>query len=81
MANILVFDLQPAGSGLFASSESLLNSMTDLSENELKTAQGGKKSRKYGSGYGYRGSGRGYRGSGRGYRGSGRGYYYGYHYC
>jgi hypothetical protein len=49
MANILVSDLQPAGSGLFANSESFMSSMTDLSENELKTTLGGKKS-KYGSG-------------------------------
>ena len=36
MANILISDLQPAGSGLFSDSESFITSMKDLSENELK---------------------------------------------
>jgi hypothetical protein len=43
MANISITDLQPAGSGLFADSESFIDSMRDLSENELKMTRGGKK--------------------------------------
>jgi hypothetical protein len=42
MANILISDLQPAGSGLFSDSESFIASMKDLSENELKMTLGGK---------------------------------------
>jgi hypothetical protein len=42
MANISITDLQPAGSGLFADSESFIDSMRDLSENELKMTRGGK---------------------------------------
>jgi hypothetical protein len=41
MANILISDLQPAGSGLFSDSESFIASMKDLSENELKMTLGG----------------------------------------
>jgi hypothetical protein len=41
MANILISDLQPAGSGLFSDSESFITSMKDLSENELKMTLGG----------------------------------------
>jgi hypothetical protein len=41
VSNISVADLQPAGSGLFSDSESFIHSMTDLSENELKTTRGG----------------------------------------
>jgi hypothetical protein len=47
MANISITDLQPAGSGLFADSESFIDSMRDLSANELKmTRGGGSKSKK-----------------------------------
>jgi hypothetical protein len=42
MANIFILDLQLAGSGLFLSSESFIDSMQDLSENELKMTFGGK---------------------------------------
>lgn len=42
MTNILIVDLMPAGSGLFLDSENLINSMQDLSENELKMTFGGK---------------------------------------
>jgi hypothetical protein len=42
MANISIFDLQPAGSGFFSDSESFIDSMQDLSENELKMTLGGK---------------------------------------
>jgi hypothetical protein len=42
MANITVLDLQAAGSGLFLDSESFVDSMQDLSENELKMTFGGK---------------------------------------
>jgi hypothetical protein len=42
MANIFILDLQPAGSGLFVNSESFIDSMQDLSENELKMTFGGK---------------------------------------
>ena len=42
MAEILVSDLQSIGSGLFADSESFVDSMQDLSENELKMTFGGK---------------------------------------
>jgi DNA-directed RNA polymerase specialized sigma54-like protein len=45
MANILISDLQPAGSGLFSDSESFITSMKDLSENELKMTLGGKHSK------------------------------------
>lgn len=41
MAKISISDLQPAGSGLFEDSESLIDSVRDLSENELKTTLGG----------------------------------------
>jgi hypothetical protein len=41
MANISITDLQPAGSGLFADSESFIDSMRDLSANELKMTRGG----------------------------------------
>jgi hypothetical protein len=70
MANISIADLQPAGSGLFAGSESFIDSMRTLSENELKMTRGGgskkgsyKKSKKgskkgsYGSGGGSCGCG------------------------
>ena len=42
MANISIFDLQPEGSGFFSDSESFIDSMQDLSENELKMTLGGK---------------------------------------
>jgi hypothetical protein len=45
MANIFVTDLQPSGSGLFSGSESFIDSMQDLSDNELKMTLGGKKSK------------------------------------
>jgi hypothetical protein len=45
MASISITNLQPAGSGLFADSESFIDSMRDLSENELKMTRGGKKSK------------------------------------
>jgi hypothetical protein len=72
MANISITDLQPAGSGLFADSESFIDSMRDLSENELRMTRGGgsksksksksksSKSSKSGSGSGYGGCGCGY---------------------
>jgi hypothetical protein len=54
MANISILDLQPAGSGFFSDAESFIDSMQDLSENELKMTFGGsggskKKSKKSGS--------------------------------
>jgi hypothetical protein len=42
MANIFILDLKPEGSGLFLNSESFIDSMQDLSENELKMTFGGK---------------------------------------
>ncbi len=71
MANISITDLQPAGSGLFADSESFIDSMRDLSENELRMTRGGgskskksksskSKSSKSGSGSGHGGCGCGY---------------------
>jgi hypothetical protein len=41
MANISISNLQTAGLGLFDDSESFINSMRDLSENELKMTRGG----------------------------------------
>jgi hypothetical protein len=71
MANISIIDLQVAGSGLFSDSESFINSMQDLSENELKKTVGGGGSKKcYGSGGSKKGSKKGSGGSG------GCGYYY-----
>ena len=72
MANIFVTDLQPAGSGLFSDAESFVDSMQDLSENELKMTFGGsgggsKKKSKKKSGYGSKkGSGKGSCGCGYG---------------
>jgi hypothetical protein len=43
MAKILISDLRSMGSGLFSDSESFIDSMQDLSENELKMTFGGKK--------------------------------------
>ncbi len=43
MAKILISDLRSIGSGLFVDPESFLDSMQDLSENELKQTFGGKK--------------------------------------
>lgn len=43
MASISIANLQPIGSSLFADSESFIDSMRDLSENELKMTRGGKK--------------------------------------
>jgi hypothetical protein len=63
MANILISDLQPAGSGLFSDSESFISSMKDLSENELKMTLGGGGSKK-GS---YKKSGKGSGSCGCGY--------------
>jgi hypothetical protein len=45
MANISISNLQPAGLGLLTGSETLIDSMKDLSENELKMTFGGKKSK------------------------------------
>jgi hypothetical protein len=45
MANISIADLQPTGSGLFADSESFIDSIRELSENELKMTRGGKKNK------------------------------------
>jgi hypothetical protein len=45
MANIAIFNLQPAGLSLLTDSETLIDSMKDLSENELKITFGGKKSK------------------------------------
>jgi hypothetical protein len=42
MAKILISDLRSIGSGLFVDPESFLDSMQDLSENELKQTFGGK---------------------------------------
>ncbi len=52
MANISVIDLQPAGSGFFSDAESFIDSMQDLSENELKMTFGGSGGSKKKSGYG-----------------------------
>jgi hypothetical protein len=41
MANISITDLQPAGASLFSGTESFVDSMSDLSENELKATIGG----------------------------------------
>jgi hypothetical protein len=43
MANISISNLQPVGLYLLTDSESLIDSMRDLSENELKMTFGGKK--------------------------------------
>jgi hypothetical protein len=70
MANISIVDLKSAGSGFFSHAESFVDSMQDLSENELKMTFGGKGH--YGSGRGgSRRSGSGRGGSGR--SGSGNG--------
>jgi hypothetical protein len=45
MANISISNLQPAGLCLLTDSETLIDSMKDLSENELKMTFGGKKSK------------------------------------
>jgi hypothetical protein len=42
MAKILISDLRTIGSGLFSDSESFIDSMQDLSENELRMTFGGK---------------------------------------
>jgi hypothetical protein len=69
MANISITDLQPAGSGLFAGAEGFIDSMRDLSENELRMTRGGgskskksksSKSSKSGSGSGSGSCGCGY---------------------
>jgi hypothetical protein len=70
MANISINGLTPAGSALFAGSETFLDSVRDLSEAELGISGGG--------GYGYGGGGgsgkSGSKGSGKGGgKGSGRG--------
>jgi hypothetical protein len=65
MANILITDLQPAGSGLFADSESFIDSIRDLSANELKMTRGGGSYKKSKSKKGSYGSGSG--GCGCGY--------------
>jgi hypothetical protein len=52
MASISITNLQPAGSGLFADSESFIDSMRDLSENELKMTRGGKKGKSKAKSYG-----------------------------
>jgi hypothetical protein len=57
MANISITDLQPAGASLFAGTESFVDSMSDLSENELKMTIGGWGWGWYGSGSGGSGSG------------------------
>jgi hypothetical protein len=71
MANISITNLQPAGSALFSDSESFVDSMQDLSENELKMTFGGSghgskkksksknKSKSKGSGHGGCGCGYG----------------------
>ncbi len=74
MANISITNLQPAGSALFSDTESFIDSMQDLSENELKMTFGGsgygsknkgsknkskKKSKNKGSGHGGCGCGYG----------------------
>jgi|APDOM4702015248_1054824.scaffolds.fasta_scaffold682893_1 hypothetical protein len=41
MANVLIRDLAPVGSGFFADAEAFTNSISDLSENELKMTFGG----------------------------------------
>lgn len=46
MSNIAIVDLYALGSGLFSDSESFIDSMQDLSENELKRTVGGGGSRK-----------------------------------
>jgi hypothetical protein len=45
VANISISNLQPSGLYLLADSETLIDSMKDLSENELKMTFGGKKSK------------------------------------
>lgn len=52
MANIFVDDLVPAGSGLFSDTESFIDSMQDLSENELKKTLGGKHGKSSGGKHG-----------------------------
>ena len=60
MAKILISDLPSVGLGLFSDSESFLDSMQGLSENELRMTFGGKKygskskSKKSKSSYGYK---------------------------
>jgi hypothetical protein len=46
MANVSINDLAPAGAGFFAGSETFIDSINDLSENELKMTFGGSKSSK-----------------------------------
>lgn len=41
MKRISILDLHPAGFGLLTDDESFLNSVTDISENELKLITGG----------------------------------------
>jgi hypothetical protein len=67
MANILISDLQPAGSGLFSDSESFITSMKDLSENELKMTLGGKHSKSKSKSKSKSGSGSGSGSCGCGY--------------
>jgi hypothetical protein len=45
MSDIVVNDLNTDGLGLFSGSESFIDSMQDLSENELKMTVGGKGSK------------------------------------
>jgi hypothetical protein len=45
MANISISNLQPVGLYLLTDSESLIDSMKDLSENKLKMTFGAKKSK------------------------------------
>ena len=45
MTKISILDLRPIGSGLFSDSENFIDSMQDLSENELKMTFGGKHGR------------------------------------
>jgi hypothetical protein len=45
MANVLINDLMPVGSGFFADSETFIDSINDLSENELRMTFGGSKSK------------------------------------
>jgi hypothetical protein len=75
MASIKISEL--AGSELFSDSETFMNSMRDLTENELKMSGGGGHG-KGGGGYGGKGSGgKGSGGKGSGGKGSGGGSSYG----
>jgi hypothetical protein len=82
MAHIEISSLKPAGSDLFAETDSFLTELTETDTTKIRGSgsnkgggttifyAGGYGGYGYG-GYGYRGGGYGYRGGGYGYRGGG----------